>query len=45
MGYTGAVFLKFFAGASGVVVTVAALTLWIATPVILGVHVFQRKDF
>jgi Cu-processing system permease protein len=45
MGYTGAVFLKFFAGASGVVVTVAALTLWIATPVILGVHVFQQKDF
>src|SRR6185312_5045066 len=30
MGYTGAVFLKFFSGAEGVVITLAALITWIA---------------
>jgi Cu-processing system permease protein len=45
MGYTGAVFLKFFGGASGVATAVAALTLWVSVPVALGMHVFRRKDF
>jgi Cu-processing system permease protein len=45
MGYTGAVFLKFFAGVSGIFVTVAAVAFWISAPVLLGVRVFQRKDF
>lgn len=45
MGYTGAVFLKFFGGGWGITVTIAALTLWISAPVALGVRLFQRKDF
>jgi Cu-processing system permease protein len=45
MGYTGAVFLKFFGGAEGVAITMAALTLWVSAPVMLGVRAFQRKDF
>lgn len=45
MGYTGAVFLKFFGGAWGMGITTAALTLWVSAPVALGVRVFQRKDF
>ncbi|HVT37988.1 MAG TPA: ABC transporter permease subunit [Gemmatimonadaceae bacterium] len=44
MGYTGAVFLKFFGGAGGVAVA-AALTLWVALPIQLGRRVFQQKDF
>jgi Cu-processing system permease protein len=45
MGYTGAVFLKFFGGASGIAATIVALTLWVSAPVALGMRVFRRKDF
>jgi Cu-processing system permease protein len=45
MGYTGAVFLKFFGGTMGMAITIAALTLWVSVPVTLGRRVFQRKDF
>jgi Cu-processing system permease protein len=45
MGYTGAVFLKFFGGTGGLVVATAALTLWVALPVLVGGRAFQHKDF
>lgn len=45
MGYTGAVFLDFFSGAQGAAITLAALTLWVAAPVMLGARLFRRKDF
>ena len=45
MGYTGAVFQRFFGGAVGTSVVAAALMLWIAAPVAAGVRLFQRKDF
>lgn len=45
MGYTGAGFLSFFSGADGVAITVTALTLWVAVPVLLGARVFPRRDF
>lgn len=45
MGYTGAVFLSFFSGAQGVAITLTALTLWVAVPVLLGARTFRRKDF
>lgn len=45
MGYTGAVFLKFFSGPEGVVITIAALSGWIALPVVSGAKAFARKDF
>jgi Cu-processing system permease protein len=45
MGYTGAVFLRFFGDTIGMVITISALTFWIAAPIALGVRVFQHKDF
>jgi Cu-processing system permease protein len=45
MGYTGAVFLKFFDGPVGVVITLAALVIWVSLPIALGVRAFERKDF
>lgn len=45
MGYTGAVFLKFFGSTWGSATTIAALTAWVAAPIALGMRAFQRKDF
>lgn len=45
MGYTGAVFLKFFSGTEGVIITIAALVTWIAAPLVSGARSFDRKDF
>jgi Cu-processing system permease protein len=45
MGYTGAVFLRFFAGPAGVIVTLAALAVWVSLPMALGLRAFERKDF
>jgi Cu-processing system permease protein len=44
MGYTGAVFTRFFAG-TGVVIASALLCFWTAAPVVLGARWFNRKDF
>ena len=45
MGYTGAVFQRFFAGALGTVVALIALTLWTGVPLAIAGRAFQRKDF
>jgi Cu-processing system permease protein len=45
MGYTGAVFQKFFGSGSGIAVAAAALAAWVAAPVLLGLRSFQRRDF
>jgi Cu-processing system permease protein len=45
MGYTGAVFSRFFSGATGVAVIAAALTTWVGVPLMLGFSQFKRKDF
>jgi len=45
MGYTGAVFNRFFSSAIGLGVISAALATWIGAPVFLGLHSFKRKDF
>ena len=45
MGYTGAVFSRFFSGATGLAVIAAALTLWISVPLAGGFFAFKRKDF
>jgi Cu-processing system permease protein len=45
MGYTGAVFSRFFAPGTGVIVLVAAIAAWIAVPVAGGFLRFRRKDF
>ncbi|NUO64324.1 MAG: ABC transporter permease subunit [Gemmatimonadaceae bacterium] len=44
MGYTGAVFEKFF-GNGGIAVAIAALAAWVAAPVLLGARAFRKRDF
>jgi Cu-processing system permease protein len=45
MGYTGAVFERFFGSLLGAGVTAIALSLWCAGPLVLAHHLFKRKDF
>ena len=45
MGYTGAVFGRFFGGSGGIAIAGVALSLWIALPAALGLRLFRRKDF
>ena len=45
MGYTGAVFEKFFGSAGGTLLASMALVLWTGVPLLLGARRFQRKDF
>jgi Cu-processing system permease protein len=45
MGYTGAVFLDFFGNRYGMLLTAAALSLWVLLPLVLGLRAFERKDF
>jgi Cu-processing system permease protein len=45
MGYTGAVFERFFGSAGGVLLSAAALLLWTAVPLAIGLRRFRRKDF
>jgi len=45
MGYTGAVFNRFFSAATGGVVIAMALAAWIAIPLAGGFVAFNRRDF
>jgi Cu-processing system permease protein len=45
MGYTGAVFERFFGSAAGLALAFAALALWLAAPLALGARRFGRRDF
>lgn len=45
MGYTGAVFNRFFGGGMGVLTAGVMLVLWLAIPMWTGLRVFKRKDF
>jgi Cu-processing system permease protein len=45
MGFTGAVFQKFFGSATGQALSVAALLTWLAVPLALGRAAFLRKNF
>lgn len=45
MGYTGAVFQRFFGSSLGVVVSVLCLLAWIVTPFFLSSRFFKKKDF
>jgi Cu-processing system permease protein len=44
LGYTGAVFERFFGG-SGAWLAAGMLLFWIAAPVAAGARWFRRKDF
>ena len=45
MGYTGAVFQRFFAQATGLTIIGGMLALWIAAPLVIALRTFLRKDF
>lgn len=45
MGYTGAVFERFFGTAGGTLLAAAMLLVWIAWPVAAAARLFQRKNF
>jgi len=45
MGYTGAVFARFFSGAFGAIAGAGGLLFWIAAPITAGTMQFRRKDF
>lgn len=45
MGYTGAVFNRFFGSGLGVAMAGGMLALWLSVPMWLGLRVFRGKDF
>jgi Cu-processing system permease protein len=45
MGYTGAVFSRFFGTALGIAAAGVALVMWTGLPFLAGLHGFNRKDF
>lgn len=45
MGYTGAVFERFFGSVLGTLMATSALALWCAAPLVLARRRFGRKDF
>jgi Cu-processing system permease protein len=45
MGYTGAVFQRFFSGARGTAIAASALAVWVVAPVLFGLRMFERRDF
>lgn len=45
MGYTGAVFLKFFGTVKGIPVSIFAMLCWIIIPAYIMVRIAQKKDF
>lgn len=45
MGYTGAVFQRFFGSGGGTALAATALLAWIAGPALFALRSFERKDF
>ena len=45
LGYTGAIFQKFFDTYLGLSVSLAVMLLWTVIPLFLGLWRFNRKDF
>ncbi len=45
MGYTGALFLKFFGSATGIIVTLFSVFCWIVVPSLCMVRIAKKKDF
>ena len=45
MGYTGAVFERFFGSAWGTALSITALTVWTVGPVVLAARFYRRRDF
>ena len=45
MGYTGAVFQRFFGDALGMATATVALLIWVVLPLRIGLRWFRRRDF
>jgi Cu-processing system permease protein len=45
MGYTGAVFERFFGTGEGIIVAACALVVWSSAPLVLTARRFRAKDF
>jgi len=45
MGYTGAVFQKFFNTEWGIILSLSSLTIWSIVPLLIGKSKFLKKDF
>jgi Cu-processing system permease protein len=45
MGYTGAVFQKFFGRSDGVIISAVCILFWILIPLFFSTRVFRKKDF
>jgi Cu-processing system permease protein len=45
MGYTGAVFNKFFGNNTGALISISALTVWVVVPVLFIIGKSAKKDF
>jgi Cu-processing system permease protein len=45
MGFTGAVFQRFFGSGTGQIISLAAMLAWLAVPLLLGQRAFLRKNF
>ena len=45
MGYTGALFNKFFGSSLGTILSIAMMFLWFVVPILLGLKSFYKKDF
>ena len=45
MGYTGAVFQRFFGSSLGMIISFACLFIWIVIPLLLSNRFFKKKDF
>lgn len=45
MGYTGAVFQKFFGSSLGVLLSAGCIFLWIVIPLFFSTKIFRKKDF
>jgi len=45
MGYTGALFMKFFGSAIGITITIFSMLCWIFIPSLLMVKIAKNKDF
>jgi len=44
MGYTGAIFKKMFGSMIGYVISIALMLIWIVTPFVISLKLFNKKD-
>jgi Cu-processing system permease protein len=45
LGYTGAVFEKFFGSSTGIIVSISGMTAWIIIPYWISFRIFKKKNF